>query len=379
MERRYPNQQHAPAYVNPFLLSAFGLIVIAGLAFSFGNSVSSQAPNKNRNTNIGRPSRGAIQLPTPTPTPIPSDDVVRVDTDLVKVDALVMQKTTARIVGGLNREDFLLYEDGTKQEITHFSTDKLPLSVMLLIDRGSSRDCCPKPCLDPYTDDVHRAAREAIDRLKLVDEIAVVAYHTRTELIQPFTTNRIELEQALNRIPPQTAGGHCLNTVFDYAARYMMRAGNPAGRRVIIVISGITRWFDCPDSPTGKSAALAIYESGTVVCAIIPKAKEQTLENGLMTITTRAFKVAGANYLDIQTLANETGGEVLSDEPKKLEATFETLIDHLRSRYNLAFVSTNKNRDGTTRKLRLEVTPTSQKSQGKMVIRARRSYIAPRG
>lgn len=97
-----------------------------------------------------------------------------------------------------------------------------------------------------------------------------------------------------------------------------MRASNPAGRRVIIVITGITRWFDCPGNPSGKSAALAIYESGAVVCAIIPKAKEQVLENGLMTVTTRAFKVGGANYMDIQTLANETGGEVLSDEPKKL-------------------------------------------------------------
>jgi hypothetical protein len=70
--------------------------------------------------------------------------------------------------------------------------------------------------------------------------------------------------------------------------------------------------------------------------------------------------------LDIQTLANETGGEVLSDEPKKLETTFQTLIDHLRSRYNLAFVSTNKNRDGTTRKLRLDLTPAIQKSRGKI-------------
>jgi hypothetical protein len=41
-------------------------------------------------------------------------------------------------------------------------------------------------------------------------------------------------------------------------------------------------------------------------------------------------------------LANETGGEVLANKPAKLDTTFQTLIDHLRSRYNLAFVSTNK-------------------------------------
>src|SRR5947207_59754 len=281
MKRRHPTLL--------FLLPAVGLIVIGGMAFSFGNSVSSQTPNQNINTNRGRPSRTAIQLPKPTPTPEAAEDVVKIDTDLVKIDALVMQKNTARVVGGLNREDFLLYEDGTKQEITHFSTDQLPLSVMLLIDRGSSRECCPKgACLDAYNDQMHHAAREALDRLKQVDEVAVVTYHTKTDLIQPFTTNRILLEDALNRIPAQTsAGGHCLNTVFDYAAKYMMRASNPAGRRVIIVITGFTRWFDCPHSATGKSAALAIYESGTVVCGIIPKGVEQTLENGNMIALSR--------------------------------------------------------------------------------------------
>jgi hypothetical protein len=76
------------------------------------------------NANIGLPSRKAIQLPprpTPTPSPESSADVVKVDVDLVKIDALVLQKNTARIVGGLNKEDFLVYEDGIKQEITHFS------------------------------------------------------------------------------------------------------------------------------------------------------------------------------------------------------------------------------------------------------------------
>jgi VWFA-related protein len=339
-------------YRNPtrLLFLSLAAIVFAVVLYS---SATSQSRNKNQNQNS-------------------NEDVVKIDTDLVKIDALVMQKNTARIVGGLKKEDFLLYEDGTKQEITHFSKDSLPLSVMLLIDRGG--------CLDIYGNELHRAAREAIDRLKLVDEIAVMAYHTKTDLVQPFTLNRILIEDALNRIPPQTeAGGHCLNTLFTDAANYMMKASNPAGRRVVIVISGLTRWFDCPYSPTGKSAALSIYESGTVVCAIIPKGAGQAFENGEMTMLTRVFKVGGVDYMDIQSLADETGGEVLSDEPKKLDTTFQTLIDHLRSRYNLAFVSTNKKRDGAKRKLRLDLTPSVQKSNGKLVIKARRSYIAPRG
>src|SRR5262245_31203876 len=75
-------------------------IFFAALLLYSERSVSSQ--NKNSNTVKRNPS-GAIQLPPrpkPTPTPESSTEVVTVDVDLVKVDALVLQKQTARIVGG---------------------------------------------------------------------------------------------------------------------------------------------------------------------------------------------------------------------------------------------------------------------------------------
>jgi len=360
-----------------FLVSS---IVLAALLFYSGSPVTSQTPNNNMNANSGRPGRKETQLPprpTPTPTPESSLEVVKVDIDLVKIDALVLQKNTARSVGGLNKEDFLLYEDGIKQEITHFSQDQLPLSVVVAIDRGPA---CPHP-LDVWSYEAHRAAREAIDRLKPVDEIAVMAFTDTTKLVQPFTRNRILIEKALNNIPEQaktTNVAHCFNIMFSDAAEHMLKASNPAGRRVIIVITSMTRLFDCTNGPSNRAATAAIYESGAVVCAIIPKVIVQRVENILQTVATRVNKVVAAHYMDLEYLANETGGEVLANKPEKLDTTFQMLIDHLRSRYNLAFVSTNKNRDGTTRKLKLDIDPARQKSQGKLVIKARRRYIAPR-
>jgi VWFA-related protein len=300
-----------------------------------------------------------------------TDDVVKVDVDLVTIDALVLQKNTARVVGGLKKEDFVLLEDGPKQDITHFSQDSLPLSVLLLIDRGG--------CLDPFGDKVHRAASDAVARLKPADEVAVMTYHDTTRLLQGFTRNRTLIDDALDRIPAHDEqADHCLNTLFFDAANYMIKASNPVGRRVVIAITGVTRNFDCPNSPSGKAAAQAIYESGSVVCGIIPKTADQGLENGIMIWATRIGKLQGAAYLDIQTLANETGGEVLTDKPENLNTTFQTLMEHLRSRYNLAFVSSNRKRDGTTRKLKIDLTPPVQKSQGKLVVKARRTYVAPR-
>ncbi|MGH9882177.1 MAG: VWA domain-containing protein [Pyrinomonadaceae bacterium] len=298
-------------------------------------------------------------------------EVVKVDVDLVTVDALVLQKKTARVVGNLKAEDFVLSEDGIKQTITHFGQDSLPLSVLLLIDRGG--------CLDPFGSEVRYAARAALSRLKPADEVAVMTYHNTVELLQEFTHNFMKIEDALNRVPPHDEhANHCLNRAFYEAANYMVQSGNPEGRRVVIVITGVKRNFDCPNGPSGKAAMQAVFESGSVVCGIIPKTAEQAIENGMMRWATRIGGLARVSSLNIDKLAEETGGEVLEDKPENLDRTFNTLINDLRSRYSLAFVSSNKNRDGTLRKLKIELAPSAPKSQGKLVVKARRSYVAPK-
>ena len=309
--------------------------------------------------------------PSRTEANIKVADIIKTDVDLVTIDALVLQKNTARVVGGLKQGDFLISEDGTKQTITHFSQDTLPLSVLLLIDRGG--------CLDPFGEEVRRAANDALSQLKPTDEVAVMTYHDTAELRQGFTHDRILLERAIDYVPPHDErANHCLNIAFDDAANYMMKAGNPSGRRVIVVVTGVTRNWDCRGGPSGKSATHTVFESGSVISAIIPKTPEQVAENGVMRWATRFGRLGGASYLDIQNLADETGGEILRDKPEELDHTFNTLITHLRTRYSFSFVSTNKKRDGTVRKLKIDLADGIEKSQGRLVVKARRSYIAPK-
>jgi VWFA-related protein len=360
-------KQRNPTVLFLLLISFAVLLSLVFFFLSLGVMSQTRERRVGSNNPTAPTEENAARVPA-----LPPEEIVKVDVDLVTVDALVLQKDTARVVGGLQKEDFVLLEDGTKQEITHFSQDSLPLSVLLLIDRGG--------CLDPFNAQVHRAANDAISRLKPSDEVAVMTYHDTTRLLQGFTRDRSLIRDALDRMPMHDEqADHCLNALFFDAADYMNKASNPVGRRVVIAITGVTRNFDCPNNPSGKSAAQAIYESGSVVCGIIPKTDEQGVENGIMIWATRIGRLQGAAYLDIQTLANETGGELLVDKPENLNTTFQTLMDHLRSRYNLAFVSSNKKRDGTTRKLKIDVAPSFQKSQnGKLVVKARRSYVAPR-
>lgn len=310
--------------------------------------------------------------PTPSEANVKPGDIIKTDVDLITIDALVLQKDTSRVVGSLKQQDFLISEDGTLQTITHFSQDNLPLSVILLIDRGG--------CLDPFGQEVRRAANDALSRLKPSDEVAVMTYADTVELQQGFTRDRRLLERALNWVPPHDErANHCLNTVFDSASDYMMKAGNPSGRRVIVAITGVTRNWDCGNGPSHTAATHSVFESGSVVCGIIPKTPEQVAENGMMRWATRFGKVAGVSYLDIQKLADETGGEILRDKPEELDQSFNTLITHLRTRYSVSFVSTNRKRDGTLRKLKIDLADSAQKSQGtKLIVKARRSYIAPK-
>ena len=300
-----------------------------------------------------------------------SDDVVKVDVDLVVLDALVMQKKTSRVVGGLKQGDFILSEDGVKQNITHFSQDAFPLSVLLLIDRGG--------CLDPFGAEVRHATLEALARLKPEDEVALMTYHDTAELIEGFSRDRSRIVEALNRVPEHDEqADHCLNLAFYKAAQYMSGAGNPVGRRVIIVITGVTSNFDC-DGPSGTEAMHEVFESGSVVCGLIPRTAGQRMESGIMRTATSIGGLFKARSLRINKLAEETGGEVLDDKPENFDRAFNALIDHLRSRYSLGFVSSNKKRDGSLRKLKLEISTAAQKSQpGKMVVKTRRSYTAPK-
>src|SRR5207237_3425506 len=94
-----------------FLLFALLAVIFPILFFTSDRSVtsqtrdrrvSSQDESKSNNNNAGRmpalPENNAGQMPA-LPT-----EVVKVDVDLVTVDALVLQKNTARIVGGLKKE-----------------------------------------------------------------------------------------------------------------------------------------------------------------------------------------------------------------------------------------------------------------------------------
>jgi VWFA-related protein len=356
--------------MNPHRIVVLSIAIVATLVTLL--TVPAQSPNSTRprgknDSSQGRPAEITQQPRSDNPAQDGNGEI-KLAVDLIVLDALVMQQKTGRVVGNLRKEDFTLSEDGARQEITHFSQDTLPLSVVLMVDRGG--------CLDPFSERVRHATLEALSRLRPQDEVALMAFADTTELIVGFGSGKDRILSGLNRLPPHDENAdHCFNRAFYEAAEYMNRAGNPDGRRVIIMITGITTYFDCA-GPSPEEAHRAVLESGSVVCGIIPKTAGQRLENGIMIAAAGVGGLFKAKSSNLKQLADETGGEVLSDRPENLDHTFNDLIDHLRTRYTIGFVSTNRKRDGSFRKLKLDVASGAQRSDEKLVVKTKRGYVA---
>ena len=296
-----------------------------------------------------------------------SDDV-HLNVDLVTLDAQVLRQNTSRIAWRLKQSDFVLFEDGVQQKITNFSQDTLPLSVILLIDR--------RGCLDPFSDKIRKAMTENIRSLKKEDELAVMTFSDKTKLVQPFSTDKNQVAETLAKLPiHDESDNHCFNLAFYDAAHYMRESGNPQGRRVIILITAITKGINC-GKPTSQEALTEVLESDSTVCALIPQAKGQALEDGVMHGIAGLGQLMGAGTLNVKGLVDETGGELVASKPDNIEFMFDNLITRIRTRYAIGFVSTNAKRDGAYRKLRLQIAPEAEKREGKLIVKTRRGYLA---
>jgi len=309
---------------------------------------------------------GASGVGSQTQQPKQSELTVKIDTDLVVTDALVVSKKKGRVIGALKREDFLLYEDGVQQEITHFSQDKLPLSVMLLLDVSGS--------VQPKLQQIQAGAGYAMQQLKPEDEVAVMVFAGAAELIQDFTKDQRLVEDKIAGIRDNPLGfwarsGTRINEGVYQAAAHMDQATNPLSRRVIIGVTD-NKSTAIPTGHSGSEALEHLYESGSVVCGLI--------------IDSNIFGLGKARYPfgtllgSIDSFANKTGGEVMKAKREEIANKLVELIGHLRTRYTLGYTPANTNLNGKFRKLELKVTPQVEAREGKVVVRTRRGYYARR-
>lgn len=298
--------------------------------------------------------------------PTQSSDVVKINTDLVVLDAQVLRKKDGRAVNSLKREDFLLSEDGQRQEIVHFSQDRLPLSILLLLDLSAS--------VRPVIEEIRNGALQAMEHLRPEDEVALMTFADKTRLLQDFTRDRkVIVEQISRTLEKSFVGvGTSIHTSIYDAVLEMDKAHDRLSRRVIIVVTDNIATMHSFTKPTVTEVNERLLEHSTVVCGlIIGGESSKTLK---MFMRGRAEKYNWTVRVD--EFAEPTGGEVMTSDAATVNQRLADLIGHLRTRYSIGYSPTNATRDGKFRKISLSLSSDTTKREGDILVKTRQGYFA---
>jgi VWFA-related protein len=311
-------------------------------------------------------------LPTLAQTPqTPKDsrqqEPIRLNTELVVVDAQVVDKRSREFIRGLKPQDFDLFEDDTKQRIEFFGQDQLPLSIVLLLDIS--------PSVRPVIQKIREGALEALRHLKSEDEVALMVFCGWTELIQDFTKDRQLILDKLGAAMDKKGGGTRIHEAIAKAARQMRYATNAASRRVIIAITDNQGSMDrYRDAVSEEDVRQTVLESGATVCGVIVRSLLNVADDLIFQTPQIQEKWKRTT---VNPYAEQTGGEIAGASKDEINVRLGEVLDHLRSRYSLGYVPVNQNHNGKFRRIKLVLTPEAKKRLGgEIVVSARQGYYS---
>ncbi|HLF83183.1 MAG TPA: VWA domain-containing protein [Blastocatellia bacterium] len=295
------------------------------------------------------------------------EQTLKLRSDLVLVEVLPVQKKTGRVISDLKQDDFTIFEDGVQQAISHFSKEKLPVSIVLLVDRAG--------CVNAFSEQIRAATIKAISHLKPEDEVAIMTFSNKVALVQPFSRDRQAIADKIMAVEHQhQSEQHYFNAGIYEASEYMKKAANPAGRRAIVVLTSLEASIDF-SKISEKEALLSVLESGAVVSGILVQSLGGRIEQGIRGKPTSLLRHLGLRSGSLKMFVAETGGELTGAPPDKIDATLNRLVDNISASYSLAYAPTNTARDSKRRRIRVNLSPEIEKREGKISLLARRSYV----
>lgn len=406
------------SHLKPFLLVNLALLLV--FTAGWRTTASAQSPNgdqKQRPRRVGDTANtqadSANKPQTPSGEDVDEGDVVRVDTQLVSVPAVVTN-SLGRPLAGLQAGNFVLFENGQPQSLANFATTEAPFEIALLLDTsGSTRADVAL---------IRLAATAFIDALRPGDRIAIVAFNTdakspdkmaTVEVLAQLTADRKILRKAVENL------GSSNGTPFYDSLERIYRdvfsappSDDLRGRRAVVAL---TDGVDST-SESGFDAARAKLLRAGVACYFIQVNTEDFVEdrllkdcedNGRLTLSKQQLEryrrifVPSARPEDYESfcrlgpfekmtisrdlynlarremddLAKASGGRnFVAASLQDAQAAFAQVANEIGTQYSLGYYPTNKSRDGKYRAIKVEVRGVT----GKPTVRAREGYYAPK-
>lgn len=310
----------------------------------------------------------------------------RTGVELINVSVSVSD-ASGRFISGLRQGDFVLYEDGVEQDITHFSNERVPVSLGLVVDTSGS-----------MAGEKWDNARSALDRFLLDllgqdDEVFLYQFSSDPFLLEDWTTDRARLSRAMHRIVPR--GG---TAMYDTLAEAVPLADTGRNRKKAIVV--ISDGNDTNSSTAVPDLKRLIRETELLVYAVgIDGEGEYTSSGGPFGRPpvrlpfpfpipgrrrpypgqppwggggTRGSSRQGdrVNAAALRELTDDSGGRTeIVRTSRDLDPATTSIADELSQQYFLAYPAAAK-KDGRWHTIRVEVRDQRYR------VRARKGYMA---
>ena len=393
-------------------------VFLIGISIVEISSQQTQRPrrvnnNTDQTTETKKPGDASSQKPDANSQDLDEGDVIRTDTQLVSVPAVVTD-SAGHPLSGLRQDNFRITEDGQVQTITNFGTTETPFEIALLLDTsGSTRDDVAL---------IRAAATSFIEALRPGDRVGIIAFNTAktinepiatVDVLTPLTSNRDDLRKAMDNLgssngtPYYDALERVVDAVFRDPPKDEVR-----GRRAVVAL---TDGVDSASNSDFATAKVKLARAG-VACYFVQINTEDFVEDRLMkdcqddgqlslsqrqieryrklffpnakaedfnsfcrmgpfermSISRDLYNLARREMND---LAKVSGGRsfqaaTLADA----RAAFSRVAADIGTLYSLGYYPTNKTRDGKYRAIKIEVKGVKDKAQ----VRARDGYYAPK-
>ncbi|HEY0429065.1 MAG TPA: VWA domain-containing protein [Pyrinomonadaceae bacterium] len=257
-------------------------------------------------------------------------------------------------------EDVKIFEDGVEQKVTYFAKKENVLNIGFVMDNTGS--------MRMRLGDTVNAGSAFIENLNAGDRAFIVRFVSsdKIEMAQDWTSNKTTLRRAMENLYIEGGQSAVIDGLY-LAVEQRLKASamqNPAQRQAIVLIS------DCEDRES--------YYNLQKLLAFVKGTDIQIFPIALTFDLTSKPKKVSENLAN--TLALETGGRAFilgnSKDKNNMSDAVKSIIAELRSPYVVGYASTNAKRDGSMRKLTIQIADSAKGEKWQGVIRE--SYVAPK-
>ncbi len=304
------------------------------------------------------------------------DTPITVGTTVVRLNVGVVDRTGAPIKN-LEKQDFVIYEDGKAQDISDFEPTVAPFSVVLILDMSGSTI--------GFRQTIRTSALRFIGALDPQDRVSVIECYDKVNVLNGFTSNRETLYHSID-----VANGRGKTRLYDSLEIALKKLKSESNRRKAIIV--LTDGIDTKAQNSDRTALASLNDSAmkdaippleydplkkvlqdaqeigaTIYPLALPTGDPRKLADPLPI----QLEMYGAARERLNILARRTGGTMTTiNRLEEMGRLYAEIAADVRSLYTIEYQPINEKRDGKWREVKIEV------KRPELISRTRPGYYA---